>query len=181
MKYPSVLIVQCAHEAGKAAEKQSRMQGETFVWYCHPPHCSVLCSGRMSFLCRVHSIDDVKDIHVHTRAVLYPHGTPSPGCTTRNSQQTLPQTPCWFISCSTALLFGCSSFGLCVYVCEWMYEWVKNNIKEGDPHGSKAPLVTRGATKISSTYSDCAVLSGGRPGRVWGPCLGQTSGGVGLK
>ena len=59
---------------------------------------------------------------------------------------------------------------MCVCVC---VPEGKNNMKEGDPHGSRAPVVTRGATKISSTYIACAVLSGARRGRSWGPCLGQ--------
>ena len=57
---------------------------------------------------------------------------------------------------------------MCVSVC-----WGKNNIKEGDPHGSRAPVVAWGATKISAAYSACATLSGARRGHSWGPRLGQ--------
>ena len=51
--------------------------------------------------------------------------------------------------------------------------WGKYNIKEGDPQGSRAPVVAWGATKISAGYSVCATLSGARRGRSWGPRLGQ--------
>ena len=57
---------------------------------------------------------------------------------------------------------------VCVCVCG-----EKNNIKEGDPYGSGAPVVAWGATKISAAYSACATLSGACQGRSWGPRLGQ--------
>ena len=57
---------------------------------------------------------------------------------------------------------------VCVCVCRG-----KNNIKEGDPHGSRAPVVTWGPTKINSADSAFAVLSGAHRGSSWGPRLGQ--------
>ena len=60
---------------------------------------------------------------------------------------------------------------VCVWVCVCV--WRKNNIKEGDPYGSSAPVVASGATKNNAAYSVCATLSGARRGRNWGPCLGQ--------
>ena len=61
---------------------------------------------------------------------------------------------------------------MCVCVCVCLYVG-KNNIKEGDPHGSRAPMVAQGATKISAAYSMCAILSGARRGHSWRPRLGQ--------
>ena len=49
----------------------------------------------------------------------------------------------------------------------------KNNIKEGDPHGSRAPVVAQGAPKISAAYSMCAILSGARRGHSWRPPPGS--------
>ena len=49
---------------------------------------------------------------------------------------------------------------MCVCVC--VRDARKNNIKEGDPYGSRAPVVAQGATKISAAYSMCAILSGAR-------------------
>ena len=66
--------------------------------------------------------------------------------------------------------------GVCVCVCA--RRWGKNNIKEGDPHGSRAPVVAQGATKISAAYSmSCPVPVGVTAG---GLAWVRTSGGVGL-
>ena len=63
--------------------------------------------------------------------------------------------------------------------------WVqrgKNNIIEGDPHGSGAPVVTCGAIKSRSAFSPdglSACLSGTCLGLSWGPHLGQNLWGMG--
>ena len=49
---------------------------------------------------------------------------------------------------------------MCVRACDAG----KNNIKEGDPYESRAPVVAQGATKINAAYSMCAILSGARRG-----------------
>ena len=66
----------------------------------------------------------------------------------------------------------CGGCGVCVCVCVCVCVWGgggggggKNNIKEGDPYGSRAPVVAWGATKISAAYSACATLHGARRGR----------------
>ena len=87
-------------------------------------------------------------------------------CTARAQRAIRPQMhgqPSWTMSsCTSCLRCGC------VRARVW-----KNNIKEGDPHGSRAPVVAWGATKISAAYSACATLSGARRDRSWGPRLGQ--------
>ena len=89
---------------------------------------------------------------------------------------------------------GCTGHPLCVWVCyvqpmrvagggkpttvsgQFVCVCVgggENNINEGDPYGSRAPVVVWVATKISAAYSVCATLFGARRGRSWGSRLGQ--------
>ena len=72
---------------------------------------------------------------------------------------------------------------VCVCVCAWCVG--KNKIKEGDPHGSRAPVVTCGPSmNYRSAFIQpeglTAFLSGACLGRSWGPRLGQNIWGVGV-
>ena len=84
--------------------------------------------------------------------------------------------------------YGFFSLWVCVRVWVRVWVWVflghcvclcacpctcTNNIKKGDPHGSRAPVVAQGATKTSAAYSMCAILSGARQGHSRRPRLGQ--------